>query len=256
LKTNPAQSGGSKKERAEANEKQSCVQWREQQTFLFDFGIQKLFAPQIYYFLLTEPTGQITIKPVVMKLWTIFGETYIPTSDTADPSQIGIGWHTIAKEDLENNRNPNSLPFFEDQVRFMAFEDIVDLTFQYVDDNAREWLEKNVIHLHHHSKYLTGHASKRMNNRSESHLFMIVNIVSKYDYKLQLLACCIHDYNECLVAIQHILFFFAMKSKLDAANASAKDSVDGAKERVKRGSSSTLSIHQCAAAVASNLVLD
>jgi hypothetical protein len=251
--------GASKKEKAKYSEKQSCAQWKEHQNFLFDFAVEKLSDPQIYYCLLTEPSGQIFIKPAVMKLWTIFGDSYVPTIDT-DASQIGLGWHTITKEDLSNKKGSSgALPFFPEHVRFIAFEDVIDINFQYVDETSNEWCQKNLSHLHHHSKFQSSSGSGKQSNKKEqemSNVFMIINIVSKYDYRLQLLACCLQDYNECIIAIQNMLLFLTAKTKQEQAGSGNRDNDGNKIPSVSRGSLGNVSIHQCSAALAANLVLD
>jgi hypothetical protein len=237
---------GSKKEKEKYSEKFSCTQWKENENLFFNASIQKLLPVQLYYFLLTEPNGQIVIKPVVMKLWTIFGDSFTPDIFT-DAFQIGIAWHPIGEEDF-NNYQGEGLPFFEDEMRVISFDDIIDMNYQYIDSKSNEWLVKNVNSLHHHGNYWKSKGpknSEKIQNLHSNDLYCLVSLVSKFDYKIQILACCLHDYNDCLLALQHLLLFLNYRLKLNQ--------VSNKENSVALGDSS---IHQCCAAQAFNLVFD
>ncbi len=244
--------------------KYTCTQWKENQNLLFQASIEKLLSPQLYYMLLTEPTGQIVMKPCILKLWNIFGEDYIPNIHT-EASHMGIGWHVIYPNDIEQY-NGKGLPFFTNLMRFISFDDIIDMTFQYVDDTANEWLKKNINYLHHHGNFSTSDNNTSTNNSSkkqkkenehplnEDNIYMIITLLSKYDYKIQILACCLHDYNDCLLAIQNILLFIQARTKLIQANTSSQ--MNEGQSSSRKSSANIMSIHQSSAAKAASLVLD
>lgn len=253
----------------------TCIEFskdvnKQNQNLLFQASVNKLLTPQIYYVLLTEPTGQIVMKPCVLKLWNIFGDDYVPNVNT-DAAHMGIAWHVIYPNDIEQY-NGVGLPFFTNEMRCLSFDDIIDMTFQYVDDTSNEWLKDNINYLHHHGNFhipssafssvnsSAKYSSKggKMKNEhehplNEDNIYIIVTLLSKYDYKIQIIACCLHDYNDCLYAIQNILLFLQTRSKLIQANTSSQHNES---QNSRKSSANSVSIHQSSAAKAASLVLD
>jgi hypothetical protein len=61
------------------------------------------------------------------------------------------------------------VPFFEDEMRVISFDGIVDMNYQYIDNKSNEWLMKNVNSLHHHGNYWKSKGPKNSENIKNLH---------------------------------------------------------------------------------------
>lgn len=214
------------------SERNACLQYVEHNNKLFQTSMDKLQKLQVYYFITTEPNGQILIRPGVMKLWNQYGDDFLP-SLTTEESQIGLAWHPLFPPDqltrggsnVSSDLNANfdlKLGLDRDFMRIIIFEDIVDIRYQYLNYQNSSWFVNHHNHLHHHHQYLDkslhSNNSKRNLIDLSSHRYGVLTIYTKYDYKLQIICCCLSDYNENILALQQVALHFQMKHRFSQAN--------------------------------------
>jgi hypothetical protein len=176
-----------------------CTGWVEHEDLMYDASIDKLRCPQLFQFVVTNADGSIVIRPGVLKLWTAYGDKFKPTKET-DGDGMGLAWHIWDK----NDTTLNVMGTKEEKFNVITFEDIVDVTYQYLDKETTQCLLPNVQRMFHTRCGTVGK-------------YMIVSIRSDFGFCIHILSCCLSCYDEVFIALQHILLYLQTKAKLKAA---------------------------------------
>ncbi len=215
LKTSLSKSG-------KVNERQACTEWIEHHNLLYHASILNLQSTMIYHFINIEENGEMVIRPGLLTLWTAFGEEYQPDLRT-EAHHMGIAWKFIGPDELAKYMN-NAIGVIDfkpskqsssykpgipitsvvpDDTRIFTFEDIVDVTYKYIDLEASKWLMPHMKAFHHTSE-------------CSVERYMLVTVHSTFGHNLHILACCLQDYSESILSLKHILLFLQTRNKLSA----------------------------------------
>ena len=206
---------------SKVDEKVACKEWKEHQNILYESSIKSLQYSQIYHFVAFEENGSMIIRPGILRLWTAFGNKYTPTLQT-ESNHMGLGWKYIEKGDAnklvssqQSNFRPESFlmsaqaPTEEeefDDIHILTFEDILDVTYKFIDPEACKALRPHMKAFHHDPD-------------CPAQKFILVTLQSNFGHNLHILCCCMNDYDQSITSLSHILLFLQSRSKLLQATA-------------------------------------
>lgn len=184
--------------------KNSADDWSKHNEVLFEDAVKSLKISQLYEFVTVDPDGAIFIRPGGMRLWTVFGDSFLPTVQT-DADKFGLAIHIWQRGEPTFNVDMAS-----EHYNILSFEDISDVSFQYID------LESTNILRPHIQKFLHPLCS------GSSGRFIIVTIKSEFGLQYHFLTCCLHGYDNTFINIQNIALFIQTRKKMKEACSSVQ----------------------------------
>lgn len=184
--------------------------WTKHHQILYEESIKGLKFPQIYEFVVSNPDGSIVIRPGVMKLWTAYGNDFTP-SQTTEADLMGLAIHLWQPNEPSLDQQQE-----HDQYTIITFEDIADVSYQYIDVSTTALLKPNV--------------QKFLHKQCSAGRYLVFSIRSEFGMTFHVLSCCLHGYDDAFVYMQNVLLFLqARKKLLEASTANDKEtSVKGA----------------------------
>lgn len=202
------------------DEKLACREWTEHQNILFETSIRNLQYSQLYHIVSVEENGAMVIRPGILRLWTAFGNQFTPTLQT-ESNHMGIGWKCVEREDAnklatqyQSGTRPESFLMTSptsssgdgneedfDDIRILTFDDIIDITYKYLDPDTSKSLRPQMQAFHH-------------NPDCSVQKFILVTIQSNFGHNLHILCCCFNDYDQSVTSLCNILLFTQARSKL------------------------------------------
>lgn len=186
------------------DDKNSGDDWSKHNEILFEDAVKSLKISQMYEFVTVDPDGAIFIRPGAMRLWTVFGESFLPTTQT-DADKFGLAIHIWQRGEPTFN-----VDLADENCNILAFEDITDVSFQYVDIDSTNILRPNV------QKFLHPLCS------GSSGRYLIVTIKSDFGLQYHFLTCCLHGYDDTFSNIQNIMLFIQTRKKMKEACSSVQ----------------------------------
>jgi hypothetical protein len=180
------------------HKKETGVDFMKHNLVQYEESLKSLKVPQFYEFLVVDPDGKMVIRPGIMKLWTSHGDQFTPKPDT-DAELMGLMIHVWL------HCEP-TLSIQEDMSDYniVTFEDIADITYQYIDDISTRLLKPNV--------------SKFLHKQCSAGRYVVFSITTEFDLSYHILACCLHGYDDAFIYLQNILLFLQSRKRLAEAN--------------------------------------
>lgn len=195
----------SSKSKKESSDRMQCIGWNEEQIRLFNESVTSLRQPQLCYLININNSGQFNVNIGVVKLWTIFGNQFLPTIHT-EATQFGFSWDII-----DSTQQIQRIDIDESTSRMFTFEDIADITYTNLDIESSTSIYKLIQQKHQSSQTLL--QEKPWYVKQQFPLKMIT-IKSKFGYNIQFLLLTFEDYSLFFLSLQNILLYIQYRNKL------------------------------------------
>ncbi|RYH06176.1 hypothetical protein EON65_43195 [archaeon] len=196
------------------SEKHSCKDYQDQQDQLFKAAVKKLQEINLVQFVTFKQDGTLCLQPGLVQLWyAMRGEEKTggfgsqtgnsapePTTST-ESKNFGFAYQYIdqsyKKQDLD-----------EEEMRIVTCADIADFRFENLDSQCTEWLREKCADFHHPT------CTQRP--------YMMCMLKTFHGHTIHILACCLQDYNNWLLALQQVLLYVLKEDKIKAIVATAR----------------------------------
>lgn len=190
-------------------ERRRCIDWISNENLKFFNAIENLSFARVYRVLYYQSNGAISVMPCLLGLWSAFGSSSVPNAEADDSAHIGLKWEILDPTSLcdsANDQFSSDVTFTDTGAKIMSFADIVDV----------------IVAEHGGSKMGGSHEFPVENKMCRSQPGKIVSICSKFGYSIEIMACCLNDYDRSLLSIRDIWLQLAMNKKLTKAAAGKK----------------------------------
>eukprot|EP01031_Cornospumella_fuschlensis_P030522 gene30522-36885_t len=185
------------------SEKHNCKDYQDHQDQLFKAAVQKLQEINLVQFVSFKQDGTIFLQPGLVQLWYGMRSEDKASDPTTSTESKNFGF---AYQYIDQNYKKQVLD--EEEMRIVTCADIADFRFEKLDATCTEWLRDKCADFHHatctHSPYL------------------MCMIKTFHGHTINMLACCLQDYNNWLMALQQVLLYVLKEDKVKAIVASAR----------------------------------